>query len=137
MTTRIAIDLNVRVRGGLSYAGYEDASGPVAPGDSVRVYERESGLEGPAQVVEIDSSTKLIYLRVEWAQLRPPVAAIDTMFFLRNAVTARCADPERLPIAALYVAATSSPASLAELVHVPDSRTESHPAAHAVRARAQ
>lgn len=82
MTARIEIDLNVRVRGGLTYAGFEDASGAVAAGDHVRVYERESGLEGPGEVVEVDAATKLIYLRVEWSELSAPWRADDQPFRL-------------------------------------------------------
>lgn len=77
MVARVAIDLNVRVRGALTYAGLEDASAPVRVGDHVHVYERESGLEGPAEVVEVDDSSRLIYLRVEWAALRGPTTEHD------------------------------------------------------------
>jgi hypothetical protein len=70
--TRVEIDLNVRVRGNLTYAGFEDADGPVAVGQPVEVFESESGLAGRGTVSEIDWDARLIYLRVAWAQLQPP-----------------------------------------------------------------
>jgi hypothetical protein len=68
-TTRIAIDPNIRVRGNGTYAGFEDVTGPIKPGDEVEVYEPESGLVGQARVTEIDAARELVYLSVEWSSL--------------------------------------------------------------------
>jgi len=68
--TRVAIDLNVRVRGDQTYAGFEDVEGDMPfQGARVEVYERESGVFGKAEVIEIDSDRQLIFLRVNWAAL--------------------------------------------------------------------
>lgn len=76
MTTRVAIDLNVRVRGNQTYAGFEDVTGVVTPGGYVEVYEPETGVTGPAEVVEVDHEHQLVYLAVDWGKLRkrPPPA---------------------------------------------------------------
>ncbi len=68
--TRVAIDLNIRVRGNQTYAGLEDADGPVAVGDDIEVYERETRLAGPATVVEVDTVKRLVDLAVDWSALR-------------------------------------------------------------------
>lgn len=71
MTARIAIDLNVRVGDGETYAGFEDVEGEL-PGfadEIVEVYERESGVHGKAAVSRIDAERRLIYLRVRWSSL--------------------------------------------------------------------
>lgn len=70
MAARIAIDPNIRVRGNQTYAGLEDVEGPIVVGGRVEVYERESGLTGPGEVVEVDRERRLVYLTVEWAKLR-------------------------------------------------------------------
>src|SRR4051794_10794704 len=73
---RIAIDLNVRVAGDQTYAGFEDVEGGGLPAESeyVEVYEPESGVFGKAQVTRIDMDRELIYLAVEWSGLaEPPV----------------------------------------------------------------
>jgi hypothetical protein len=71
MITRIAIDLNVRVRDGQTYAGLEDVHGDIEPGSTVTVYEPESGVSGSAEVTEIDTSRQLVYLAVDWQALQP------------------------------------------------------------------
>ncbi|GHE41985.1 hypothetical protein GCM10017673_50230 [Streptosporangium violaceochromogenes] len=71
MKTRIAIDPNIRVRGNGTYAGFEDADGPLAVGDIVEVFEPESGLAGQGNVADVDNERGLAYLSVEWASLRP------------------------------------------------------------------
>ena len=68
--TRVEIDLNVRVRGNGTYAGFEDVQGPLAVGMDVEVYESESGLTGPGRVTEIDAAKELVFLSVEWGALR-------------------------------------------------------------------
>jgi hypothetical protein len=74
VTTRIEIDLNVRVRGNGTYAGFEDVVGPLAVGDEVEVYESESGLLGKGRVAEIDTVGELVYLSVDWATLTEQAA---------------------------------------------------------------
>lgn len=69
MKTRIAIDPNIRVRGNGTYAGLEDANGPLAVGDAVEVFEPESGLAGQGSVTGVDNERELVYLSVEWASL--------------------------------------------------------------------
>ena len=68
--TRVEIDLNVRVRGNDTFVGFEDVSGPIAVGETVEVYESESGVSGEGRVTEIDSERQLIYLSVDWASLK-------------------------------------------------------------------
>lgn len=67
---RVRIDLNVRVRGGQTFAGLEDADGPVAPGDAVEVYEPEPGVAGPGTITDVDSGHGLIYIAVDRASPR-------------------------------------------------------------------
>lgn len=73
--TRIEIDLNVRVRGNGTRAGFEDVEGPMAVGMKVQVYESESGLGGTGRVTEIDPAKELVVLSVDWASLREVPAA--------------------------------------------------------------
>jgi hypothetical protein len=75
--TRVTIDPNVRVRGNGTYAGFEDVTGPMAVGETVEVHEPESGLVGVASITEIDGSSELVYLSVDWSSLTdetPPAA---------------------------------------------------------------
>lgn len=73
--TRIAIDLNVRVRGNLTYSGFEDIDGDLPlPGMDVEVYEPESGMVGVGRVADLDEEHRLVYLQVDWAGLRLPTA---------------------------------------------------------------
>jgi hypothetical protein len=69
LRTRVEIDLNVRVRGNGSYAGFEDAAGPLVVGADVEVFESESGLVGTGRVAEIDPAQELVYLSVDWASM--------------------------------------------------------------------
>ena len=75
MTARIAIDLNVRIGADLTYSGFEDITGAAAEdlprGTPVEVHEAESGACGPAVVAGRDFARKLIYVKVEWRQMRP------------------------------------------------------------------
>lgn len=76
--TRIAIDLNVRVRGNLTYSGFEDIEGERPDeGAPVRVHEPESGLVGTGRVIEVDKENELIYLEVDWASLGPQTLPLD------------------------------------------------------------
>src|SRR5437016_2086023 len=68
--TRVEIDLNVRVRGNDTFVSFEDVSGPIAVGESVEVYESESGVSGEGKVTEIDGDRELVYLSVDWSSLR-------------------------------------------------------------------
>lgn len=72
--TRVEIDPNVRVHGNLGRAGLEDADGPLTVGQDVTVYEPESGLTGPGRVVRIDTDKQLVFLAVQWSELRPAEA---------------------------------------------------------------
>ena len=74
MTARVAIDLNVRVRGNQTYAGFEDVDGGLAPGDEVEVYEPETGLVGTGHVTDVDNQRQLVYLKVDWSGLHEPSA---------------------------------------------------------------
>lgn len=70
MTTRIAIDLNVRVRGNGTFSGFENVDGPLPQaGDHVTVYETETELTGNGRVTEVDATRRLIFLRVDWSSL--------------------------------------------------------------------
>lgn len=75
---RVRIDLNVRVRGGRTFAGFEDFDGFDAAdlhiGEAVTVYEPESGLRGEGSVVEVDRAKRLVVLAVDWSSLRPEEA---------------------------------------------------------------
>lgn len=75
MAARVTIDPNVRVRGNQTYAGLEDVQGIVAVGSHVEVYEPEAGLIGPAEVTDIDHERQLVYLAVDWEQLREQPAS--------------------------------------------------------------
>jgi hypothetical protein len=79
MTARIAIDPNVRVRGNQTYAGLEDVEGAVTVGSKVEVYERESGLTGPAEVTDVDTERRLIYLAVDWTRLHEPARTLHPL----------------------------------------------------------
>lgn len=69
MTARVAIDLNVRVRGNQTYAGFEDVHGDIALGDEVEVYEPETSLVGHGRVTDVDAARQLVYLAVDWTGL--------------------------------------------------------------------
>jgi len=72
---RVLIDLNVRFPDGRTRAGLEDADGPLVSGQTVEVWEAESGVRGPGLVSWIDEAKRLVYLAVDWAQLRAEDAA--------------------------------------------------------------
>lgn len=72
MSARVAIDLNVRVRGNDTYAGLEDVEGQISLGAAVEVYEPETGVIGQGRVNEIDLRRRLVYLSVEWNSIREP-----------------------------------------------------------------
>lgn len=91
MTVRIAIDLNVRVRGRQTYAGFEDVregrgfsrartsavNGPVEVGDKVLAVEPEDRIVADAVVVDIDEERQLVYLSVDWQGFRDDPEAAD------------------------------------------------------------
>jgi len=78
--TRIAVDLNVRVRGDLTYSGLEDLEGDLPLDGMVEVYEPESDIVGVGRVVDIDEDARLIYLAVDWASLRPRTLPGNAVF---------------------------------------------------------
>lgn len=68
--TRVRIDLNVRLSGGRTRVGLEDADGPLTVGQPVEVYEAETGLHGPGRVTGVDEAKRLAYIAVPWGELR-------------------------------------------------------------------
>lgn len=78
MTVRIAIDLNVRVRGNQTYSAIDDADGPLAIGDKVLAVEPETGIVTGATVTDISHELGFVYLAVDWDSFRDdPEAAGD------------------------------------------------------------
>lgn len=73
MRSTIIIDPNVRVEGGLTFAGFEDLVDGEVPGvgTAVRVREPEADLEGTGKVARVDRERSLVYLHVDWTTLRP------------------------------------------------------------------
>lgn len=69
MTARIAIDLNVRVRGNQTYASFADVEGDLVLGERVEVHEPESGLVGLGRVADVDPKRELVFLDVDWSSL--------------------------------------------------------------------
>jgi hypothetical protein len=69
--TRVQIDLNVRSRGNKARVGYEDATGPLQPGQAVEVYESETNLTGTGTVSETDDDLRLAWIDLDWSKLRP------------------------------------------------------------------
>lgn len=78
--TRVEIDLNIRVRGNWTLAGLEHADGPVSQGDSVEVYEPESGVTGPGRIEEVDNARRVIFLSVDWGALQLPGTSLAQQF---------------------------------------------------------
>lgn len=78
--TRIEIDLNVRVRGNLTYSGYEHADGPLSEGEPVTVYEPDSGLAGSGCIVELDDDSRIVYIAVDWTSLQPEARVVGAKF---------------------------------------------------------
>lgn len=73
--TRVEIDPNVRSRGSHARVGYEDADGPLQPGQTVEVYESETGLTGTGTVTAINPTTRLAWIATDWADLQEPTDA--------------------------------------------------------------
>lgn len=70
---RVQVDLNVRVRGNKTYAGYEDVvpeGAPVAVGEQVLVWEAEDDIVTDGTVIELDDEKQIIYLDVDWRGFR-------------------------------------------------------------------
>lgn len=68
--TEIVIDPNVRVRGRLTYTGFDDVSGDIPEaGSLVTAVERETGLRAPGIVTEVDPVKELVFLAVAWREL--------------------------------------------------------------------
>jgi hypothetical protein len=68
--TRVEIDLNIRSHGSHARVGYEDANGPLQPGQTVEVYELETGLTGTGTVTAINPTTRLAWIATDWTKLR-------------------------------------------------------------------
>ena len=73
MRTSIQIDPNVRIHGNCTYAGFEDVrwNGGLSVGDEVVVIEPEADLLGRARVTQFDAAKRLVFLSLDWADLRP------------------------------------------------------------------
>lgn len=67
---RISVDLNVRVHGNQTYAGFEDTEQPVHVGEQVLAWEPEDDIVADATVTEVDGQRRLIYLAVDWYSFR-------------------------------------------------------------------
>jgi hypothetical protein len=65
--TTIVIDPNIRTSTNGTYAGLEDADGPLSIGQTVILREPESGIEGRGTVSKIDMNIDLVYLDVDWS----------------------------------------------------------------------
>lgn len=75
--TRVEVDLNIRAHGNLARVGFEDANGPLQPGQTVEVYETESGLTGVGTVTQINPTTRLAWLIIDWPGLVTPAAGLE------------------------------------------------------------
>lgn len=79
---RVKIDLNVRVAGHLTYAGFEDVvpeGATVSLGERVLAWEPECGMVADATVHAIDDEAQIVYLDVDWQSLRPWPFASDVL----------------------------------------------------------
>ncbi len=79
MTIRIAIDLNVRVRGNQTFSSLDDADGPVSVGDKVLAVEVETGIMTDATVTYVSDEHRFVYLAVDWASFRDDPEAADDL----------------------------------------------------------
>jgi hypothetical protein len=77
VTVRIAIDLNVRVRGNQTYSALHDADGPVAVGDKVLAVEPETGVTAGAVVTAVSEEFGFVYLAVDWSSFRDDPEATE------------------------------------------------------------
>jgi hypothetical protein len=68
----IEIDPNIRVEGNNTYSAFRNFHTNLVaiPGEIVLVVETESGLYGIAQVIRVDYTKNLVYLRVDWHKLQ-------------------------------------------------------------------
>lgn len=67
----VAIDPNARDVDNTTFTGFEDVSGNRIPlaGELVTAREPDSGAVAGAVVTRVDYAARLIYLRVNWAEL--------------------------------------------------------------------
>lgn len=77
MTVRVAIDLNVRVRGNQTYSALHDADGLVSVGDKVLAVEPETGIMADATVTDVSEQFGFVYLKVDWNSFRDDPEAAD------------------------------------------------------------
>lgn len=79
----VEVDLNVRVKGGQTFYGFEevrpgmatrartwDASGPARVGDKVLAIQSDDAICADAQIVGLDRERHLVYLTVDWGGFR-------------------------------------------------------------------
>lgn len=76
---RVEIDLNIRVRGNWTLADISDADEPVVAGQAVEVFEPESGVVGTGRIEEVDLKRRLLFLSVDWANLRESAITPEEM----------------------------------------------------------
>jgi hypothetical protein len=74
---RIEVDLNSRGRDGYTFSRLSRASGPVAVGDTVTVFEPDDYVAAPARVVRVDRERDFVFLDVDWSSLDYDVARRD------------------------------------------------------------
>lgn len=70
---RVKVDLNVRVRGNKTYAGYEDVvpeGATLVVGEQVLIWEPEDDIVTDGTVIELDDAKQIVYLDVEWYSFR-------------------------------------------------------------------
>jgi len=77
VTVRIAVDLNVRVRGNQTYSSLDDANGMVAVGDKVLAVEVESGIMADATVTDVSEEHRFVFLDVDWSSFRDDPEATE------------------------------------------------------------
>lgn len=76
--TRVIIDLNVRVSlngwTNITYADFDDVIGTdiPLPGEQVTAIEIETGINGDATVVKVDTEKRILFLKVDWKRLMAP-----------------------------------------------------------------
>jgi len=65
---RVEIDLNVRVRGNMTYVFLYEVEGGLIPGELVTVFEAESDVEGDGEVAYVEDG--VAYLKVDWRSIK-------------------------------------------------------------------
>jgi hypothetical protein len=101
--TRVAIDLNIRIRGNGTYTGLEDVDGLAVAGEPVEVYEPESGVSGIGCITEVDAVKRIVFLQVNWASLKAPSQMLlDSDYVQEPGVQVQASAPP-MPVSLPYV----------------------------------